>query len=163
MPHVLFGKKKGYFVERNLSLFQWISSKIDQYGSNNRLVAKFRDTRLTDCPKNYFSHVLYQGTFSFVLTMHYEQPKCLEFCDPTSDPCTHRSGEYVLIVVCSLTGYVIAVPCQNTPTPEDLDLERVVQSATLPQTTSTEHYYLIIDTFFRTLCNQAGLDAKKEA
>ena len=33
----------------------------------------------------------------------------------TSDPCTQRNTEYVsvLVLVCRLTGYVIAVPCQN--------------------------------------------------
>ena len=47
---------------------------------------------------------------------------CIDFCDLTSDPCTQRNTEYdyVLIVVCRLTGYVIAVRCHKTLTSEEL-------------------------------------------
>ena len=92
---------------------------------------------------------------------------CIDFCDLTSDPCTHRNTEYdyVLIVVCRLTGYVIAVPCQKTLTSEELAeifLERVVQVAGSPQTIFTNHHHLINVTFFGTLCSQAGIDVNKQ-
>ena len=90
---------------------------------------------------------------------------CIDFCDLTSDPCTHRNTEYdyVLIVVCWLTGYVIAVPCQKILTSEEwaeIFLQRVVQFAGLPQTIFTDHDHLINANFFSTLCSQAGIDVK---
>ena len=86
---------------------------------------------------------------------------CIDFCDLTSDPCTHRNTEYdyVLIVVRRLTGYVIAVPCQKTLTSEDLAeifLERVVQFAGSPQTIFTDHDHWINAKFF----SQSGMDVK---
>ena len=47
---------------------------------------------------------------------------CIDFCDLSSMPCTHRDTEYdyVLVVVCRLTGYVIATPCQKSLTAEGL-------------------------------------------
>ena len=90
---------------------------------------------------------------------------CIDFCDLTPDPCTHRNTEYdyVLIVVRRLTGYFIAVRCQKTLTSEELAkifLERVVQFAGLPQTIFTDHDHLINAKFFSTLCSQAGIDVK---
>ena len=73
----------------------------------------------------------------------------IDFCDLTSEPCTHRNTEYdyVLIVLCRL--------------PFGLKfLERVVQFARLPQTIFTDHDHLINAKFFSTLCSQAGIDVK---
>ena len=57
---------------------------------------------------------------------------CIDFCDLSSMPCTHRGTEYdyVSVVVCKVTGYVIATPCQKMLTAEglaELVLEKVVQ------------------------------------
>ena len=92
---------------------------------------------------------------------------CIDFCDLTSDPFTHRNTEYdyVLIVVCRLTGYVIPVPCQKTLTAERLAesfLVRVVQFAGLPQTIFSDHDHLMNATIFSTLCSQAGIDVKEQ-
>ena len=91
---------------------------------------------------------------------------CIDFCDLSSMPCTHRDTEYdyVLVVVFRLTGYVIATPCQKSLTAEglaELLLEKVVQFAGLPHTIFTDHDYLINAKFFHTLCSQAGVDVKK--
>ena len=91
---------------------------------------------------------------------------CIDFCNLTSDPCTHRNTEYdyVLIVVCRLTGYVIAVPCQKTLTSQHLAvilLERVVEFAGLRQTFFTDNDHFIHAKLFTTLCSQAGIDVKK--
>ena len=90
---------------------------------------------------------------------------CIDFCDLTSHLFTHRNTEYdyVLIVVCRLAGYVIAVPCRKTLTSGELVemfLERVVQFAGLPRTIFTDHDHLIHATFFSTLCSQTGIDVK---
>ena len=90
---------------------------------------------------------------------------CIDFCDLSSMPCTHRDTEYdyVLVVVCRLTGYVIATPCQKSLTAEgwaELFLEKVVQFAGLPHTIFTDHDHLINAKFFHTLCSQAGVDVK---
>ena len=92
---------------------------------------------------------------------------CIDFCDVTSDPCTHRQTEYdyMVIVVCRLTGYVIAVQCQKILTSEELAeifLERIVQFAALPQTIFTDHEHLINAKCVSTLCSQAEIDAKKQ-
>ena len=71
--------------------------------------------------------------------------------------------DYVLVVVCRLTGYVIATPCQKSLTAEglaELFLEKVVQFAGLPHTIFTDHDHLINAKFFHTLCSQAGVDVK---
>ena len=56
---------------------------------------------------------------------------CVDFCDLSGRPCTTNGNtcDYVLVVVCRLTGYVVAVPCSKTLTAlglADLYLERVV-------------------------------------
>ena len=89
---------------------------------------------------------------------------CIDFCDLTSDPCTHRNTEYhVLIVVCRVTGHVIAARCQNPLTSEHLAemfLEKVLQWAGVPQTIFTDHDHLITAKLFSTLCTHAGIDVK---
>ena len=90
---------------------------------------------------------------------------CIDFSDLSWMPCTHRDTEYhyVLVVVCRLTGYVIATPCQKSLTAEGLTesfLEKVVQFAGLPHTIFTDNDHLINANFFHTLCSQAGVDVR---
>ena len=90
---------------------------------------------------------------------------CIDFCDLSSMPCTHRDTEhdYVLVAVCRLTGYVIATPCQKSLTAKGLAklfLEKVVQFAGLPHTIFTDHDHLINAKFFHTLCSEARVDVK---
>ena len=90
---------------------------------------------------------------------------CIDFCDLSYLPCTHRDTgyDYVLVVVCRLTVYVIATPCQKSITAEGLAeffLEKVVQFVGLPHTIFTDHDHLINAEFFHTLCTQAGVDVK---
>ena len=90
---------------------------------------------------------------------------CKGFCDLVSHPSTHGNTQYdhLLIVVCKLTGYVIAVTCQETLISEDsaeIFLERVVHFAGLPQTNFPEHDHLMNAKFLSTLCSQAGIDVK---
>ena len=46
----------------------------------------------------------------------------VDFLDLTENPVTEGKVEYnyVLVVVCRLSGYIIAIPCHNTPTSKEL-------------------------------------------
>ena len=62
---------------------------------------------------------------------------CVDFCDLSGLPCTANGNtyDYVLVVVCRLTGYVVAVPCSKTLTAlglVDLYMERVVPVMGMP-------------------------------
>ena len=91
---------------------------------------------------------------------------CIDFCDLSSDPVVSNGNtyDYVLVVVCRLTGYVVALPCSKTITAEqlaELFLNRVVSFMGLPQQTFSDHDHLVTAKFFTTLCSLSGIDMKQ--
>ena len=63
---------------------------------------------------------------------------CVNFCDFSGRPCTANGNtcDYVLVAVCRLTGFVVAVPCSKSltaPGLADLYLGRVVPVMGMPQ------------------------------
>ena len=90
---------------------------------------------------------------------------CMNFPDLTSTPVQVGKNEYdyVLLLVCRLTGYVIVVLCQQTLTSSGLAqlfLDPVVQFMGFPQQIFTDHDHLVTAEFYSTLCSPSGIDAK---
>ena len=68
------------------------------------------------------------------------------------------------VVVCQLTGYVMAVPCSKTitaPQLAELYLERVVGVMGLPHEFFSDHDHIITKEFFTTLCELSGVQQKQ--
>ena len=91
---------------------------------------------------------------------------CVDFCDLRSRPCTANghSYDYVLVVVCRLTGYVVAVPCSKTLDARslaDMYLERVVPIMGLPQEIFSDQDHLVTSEFFSELCKLSGVSMKQ--
>ena len=85
----------------------------------------------------------------------------MDFCHlPTV---TRSKVEYdsVLVVVCGLTGYVRAIPCNERMTSEQLAslfLEQVVSFFGLPKETFSDNDKVIDASFFSTLCKLSGIE-----
>ena len=91
---------------------------------------------------------------------------CVDFCDLSGSPCTANGNtyDYVLVVVCRLTGYVVAVPCSKTLTAlglADLYLERVVPVMGMPQEIFSDQDHLVTAEFFSELCKLSGISMKQ--
>ena len=91
---------------------------------------------------------------------------CIDFCDLSSRPCTANNWtyDYVLVVVCRLTGYVVAVPCSKTLDAQglaDMYLERVVPIMGLPQEIFSDQDHLVTAEFFKELCSLSGIAMKQ--
>ena len=69
-----------------------------------------------------------------------------------------------MIVVCRLTGYILAVPCDKSLTAKQLAhlfLERVVGFMGLPQQICSDHDHLVTAKCFQTICQLCGIDMKQ--
>ena len=91
---------------------------------------------------------------------------CIDVCDLSSCPCTanNRTYDYVLVVVCRLTGYVVAVLCSKTLDAQglaDMYLERVVCIMGLPQEIFSDQDHLVTAEFFKQLCSLSGIAMKQ--
>ena len=91
---------------------------------------------------------------------------CVDFCDLSGRSCTANGNtyDYVLVVVCRLTGYVVAVPCSKTLTAlglADLYLKRVVPVMGMPQEILSDHDHLVTAEFFSELSKLSGISMKQ--
>ena len=91
---------------------------------------------------------------------------CIDFCDLSGRSCTanNRAYDYVLVVVCQLTGYVVAVPCSKTLDAQGLAvmyLERVVPIMGLPQEIFSDQDQMVTAEFFEELCLLSGIAMKQ--
>ena len=91
---------------------------------------------------------------------------CIDLCDLSSRPCTANkwTHDYVLVVVCRLTGYIVAVPCSKTLDAQalaDMYLERVVPIMGLPQEIFSNQDHLVTAEFFKELCSLSGIAMKQ--
>ena len=89
---------------------------------------------------------------------------CIDFCDLSSRPCTSNNRTYDYVVVCPLTGYVVAVPCSKTLDAQglaDMYLERVVPIMGLPQEMFSDQDHLVTAEFFKELCSLSGIAMKQ--
>ena len=69
----------------------------------------------------------------------------------------------MLVVVCQLTGYVVAVPCSKTLDAQalaDMYLERVVPIIGRPQDIFFDQDHLVTAEFFKELCSLSGIAMK---
>ena len=87
---------------------------------------------------------------------------CIDFCDLSSRPYTanNRTYDYVLVVVCRLMGYVVAVPCSKTLDTQglaDMYLRRVVPIMGLPQESFSDKDNLVMAEFFKELFSLSGI------
>ena len=91
----------------------------------------------------------------------------MHFCDTGQENAIEIRGvtyDNLLVVVCQLTGYTMAIPCsKNTTTPQvgDLYLERVVGLMGLANEIVSDHDVLITAHFFTTLCDLSGVQQKQ--
>ena len=89
---------------------------------------------------------------------------CIDFLELPD--CVSQGKRYnnVMIVVCRLTGYILAVACDNSLTATQLAhlfLERVVGFMGLPQQILSDHDHLVTAKSFQTLCQLCGIDMKQ--
>ena len=85
---------------------------------------------------------------------------CVDLCD-LNDGNTY---DYVLVVVCRLTGNVVAVPCSKTLTTlglGDLYLERVVPILGMPQEIFSDQDHLVTAEFLSQFCKLSGISMKQ--
>ena len=109
----------------------------------------------------------------------YKGPKCgtMDFCPIPSDifsslcmdfldlpKCQGPDGaeyDYVLVVVCRLSGYVLAFPCLKAGLTAErlarLYMEKFVALIGLPHEIMSDNDHLITSKFFTTLCQCAGI------
>ena len=91
---------------------------------------------------------------------------CVGFGDLRGRPCTANGNtyDYVFVVVCHLTGYVMSVQCSKTLTAiglVDLYLERVVPVMGMPQEILSDHDNLATAEFFSKLCKLSEISMKQ--
>ena len=91
---------------------------------------------------------------------------CVDFCDLSRRLCTANGNtyNYVLVVVCLLTGYVVAVPCSKTLTAlavADVYLERLVPVMDMRQEIVSDQDHLVTAEFFSVLCELSGISMKQ--
>ena len=87
----------------------------------------------------------------------------VDFLDLTGDPVTRHGKifDYVLVVVCRLSGYVIAIPCSKHITAAELAeifVERVFTHWGLPSVIFSDHDHLVNSKFFTHCCMLSGVD-----
>ena len=89
---------------------------------------------------------------------------CIDFLELQDCVSQGKTYNNVMIVVCRLTGYILAVPCDKSLTATQLAhlfLERVVGFMGLPQQIFSDHDHLVTAKFFQTLCQLCGIDMKQ--
>ena len=89
---------------------------------------------------------------------------CIDFLELPDCFSQGKTYNNVMIVVCRLTGYILAVPCDKSLTATQLAhlfLERVVGFMGLPQQIFSDHDHLVTAKFFQTLCQLCGIDMKQ--
>ena len=80
------------------------------------------------------------------------------------DPCKDddkQTYDYVFVIVCRLSGYVIAIPCQKAGLTSDicarLFLRNCVALFGLPHEIMSDNDHLISSKFMQTLCSMSGV------
>ena len=79
----------------------------------------------------------------------------------------HRDNKLynsVFVVVCRLTGYIQAIPCNENITSDQLAslfLDRVVSLISLPKEIFSDNNKLVDADFFRTVCELSGIEQWK--
>ena len=78
---------------------------------------------------------------------------------------TEMSANYAMVIVCRLTGIVMAIPCckegLTSRKAADLFLHRSVFFMGLPREIPADNPFIISSTFFNALCNLAGIEQAK--
>ena len=88
---------------------------------------------------------------------------CMDFLE--LEPCKGSDGKeynYVLVVVCRLSGYILAIPCQKAGLTAvslaQIFLEKCVPFMGLPNEIVSDQDHLISSKFFSTLCGLIGIE-----
>jgi len=88
---------------------------------------------------------------------------CMDFLE--LEPCTGSDGKeynYVWVIVCRLSGYILAIPCQKTGLTAislaQLFLERCIPFMGIPNEIISDQDHLISSKFFSTLCGLLGIE-----
>ena len=88
---------------------------------------------------------------------------CMDFLE--LEPCKGSDGKdynYVLVIVCRLSGYIMAIPCQKAGLTAvslaQLFLEKCVCFMGLPNEIVSDQDHLISSKFFSTLCGLVGIE-----
>ena len=88
---------------------------------------------------------------------------CMDFLQLES--CKGFDGkeyDYVLVIVCRLSGYIVAIPCRKAGLSSrilaELFLEKCVCFMGIPNTIVSDQDHLISSKFFQTLCALVGID-----
>ena len=88
---------------------------------------------------------------------------CMDFLE--LETCKGRDGReynYVLVVVCRLSGYVVAIPCQKSGLTAEILAEIFLSSCVcfmgIPNEIVSDQDHLISSSFFSTLCSLVGID-----
>jgi hypothetical protein len=88
---------------------------------------------------------------------------CMDFLQ--LEPCKGFDGkdyDYILVIVCRLSGYIIAIPCQKAgltaPRLAEIFLDRVVGIFGIPNEIVSDQDHLISSKFFTTLCRLVGIE-----
>ena len=81
------------------------------------------------------------------------------------EPCKGDDGKtynYILVVVCRLSGYIVAIPCQKAgltaPILAKMFLEKCVCFMGIPNEIVSDQDHLISSKFFQTLCQILGIE-----
>ena len=78
---------------------------------------------------------------------------------------TGKIFDYVYMIVCRLTGYFVAIPCQqkglDTRMAAQLFLDRCVFFMGMPQSIYCDNHSIISNNFISTLCELAGAEYHK--
>ena len=87
----------------------------------------------------------------------------VDFLDLASDPVTRHGKIFndVLVVVCRLSGHVIAIPCSQHITAAELGeifVERALTHWGLPSVIFSDHDHLVNTKFFTHCCMLSGVD-----
>ena len=99
-----------------------------------------------------------------------EYPFCsvaMDFCDMGQENAIEIRGvtyDNLVVVVCRLTGYTMAIPCSKNITASqlaELYLERRVGLMGLPNEIFSDHDHLITADFFTTLCDLSAVQQRQ--
>jgi hypothetical protein len=88
---------------------------------------------------------------------------CMDFVDlPSVEGIDGRTYDYVMVVVCRLSGYVIAIPCRKLGlTAREVSwlfLRHCVLFGGLPKTIMSDNDKLLVSEWFTTLCELCGVE-----
>ena len=96
--------------------------------------------------------------FSSVTMDFFSLPRC-------KHEATGEIFDYVYVIVCRLTGYILAIPCQqkglDTRKAAQLFLDRCVFFMGMPQSIYSDNQSMISNDFISTLCELAGAEYHK--